>query len=194
MGLTLFLSILLLSILFLTWRKYKKIARRPKYQTLEKEGSIEIREYPPLIVAETKAKGGRKESIREGFIRVARYIFGENLSSKKIAMTSPVLQQEGAGFWNIYFLMPKKHTLETLPKPKDRDIRLRKLPAATKATIRFSGKPERENLEKHLSLLTSFLKKKRIQSTSSPTYAFYNPPWTLPIFRRNEIWLDIKRK
>ena len=57
------------------------------------EKNIEIRNYPPVIVAETEVAGERDKAISGGFRTIAGYIFGNNLSSQKVAMTAPVTQQ-----------------------------------------------------------------------------------------------------
>ena len=54
---------------------------------------IEIREYPPLLIAQTQAPGDRKTAANQGFRQLASYIFGGNTTKTKIAMTAPVIQQ-----------------------------------------------------------------------------------------------------
>jgi hypothetical protein len=56
----------------------------PRYQVKNKEGNIEVRVYPPLVVADVSTQGDREEAINEGFRILAKFIFGENKSKKSI--------------------------------------------------------------------------------------------------------------
>lgn len=196
---------LLIAIVLILWVCRLSRTEKPKYKIIEKEGKIEIREYGSMVVAQTQVEGERKAAIREGFRRIAAYIFGENSSSEKVAMTAPVLQEgsdqsvitEPGGqeinnvCWTVCFVMPTKFTLRTLPKPKDDRVHLRQLDRRWIATIRFSGETDTANLRSHLALLIAFLQERQVKAQSNPIFAFYNPPWTLPALRRNEIWIEI---
>jgi hypothetical protein len=58
---------------------------QPEYQVISSDGSIELREYGAMIVAEAEVKGERKASINEGFRLIGAYIFGANTPNAKIA-------------------------------------------------------------------------------------------------------------
>lgn len=66
---------------------------QPKYQLVEADKNIEIRDYGPTIAAEVEVSGERQKAISEGFRLIAGYIFGNNASQQKVAMTAPVTQQ-----------------------------------------------------------------------------------------------------
>jgi len=51
-----------------------------------------------------------------------------------------------------------------------------------------------DNVVRHEKKLLQHIKENQIQITSSPKYAFYNPPWTLPMMRRNEVMIEIVDK
>jgi hypothetical protein len=157
-----------------------------------------------MIVAEVHMKGDRVPAIRSGFRVLAHYIFGSNQAQQKISMTAPViqqaskipmsapvLQQKEKGEWIIRFIMPSTFTLNTLPKAKDSAIKLVEIPSKKYAVIRFSGSNTNENLKEHEDLLDQFLLKNHLKALAQPLYAFYNPPWILPLFRRNEIMIEI---
>ena len=122
-------------------------------------------------------------------------------ASGKIAMTAPVLQQpENAAStdaptedsrWQVRFVMPSAYSLETLPRPNSPKVSLREVPASRYAAIRFSGTSSPENLQQHRQELEAFLKERNLAALSAPAYAFYNPPWTLPFLRRNEVLIEI---
>lgn len=65
----------------------------PRFISVQTEGAVEIRDYPELIAAQAQVKGNRDVAIGEGFRLIADYIFGNNSTSKKVAMTAPVTQQ-----------------------------------------------------------------------------------------------------
>ena len=176
----------------------------------EKSNDFEIRAYNALVVAETIVEGNLDQASSAGFKRIADYIFGNNTapngSSKKISMTAPVtLEQKNekismtapvsmakdAGKWRIYFVMPSKYTLETLPIPNNKAVSLRALPARNFAALRFSGLAGEEKTAKKTEELLTWLKIKNIQAVGAPELARYNPPWTLPFLRRNEILVEI---
>jgi len=183
-------------------------ANEPEFKIIESHGNIEIREYPPLLVAEVRVEGERKEAISKGFRMLADYIFGNNAPRQKISMTSPVTQQEGEkiamtapviqqasdhnGHWKIRFVMPSEYTLETLPHPNNSEIEVVSVPAKSYAVIRFSGLASQESLQRHLGELIKYAKETNLKTLGEPIFAFYNPPWTLPFLRRNEVMMEVK--
>ena len=55
-------------------------------------------------------------------------------------MTSPVTRQQvGSGEFLVQFFMPQEWTLETLPKPDDDRINLRKAPERRYIVDRYTG-------------------------------------------------------
>jgi hypothetical protein len=189
------------------WGPIVSNVEQPKYELVEKDATIEIRDYGPMIVAEAVVSGARDKAIREGFRIIADYIFGDNLSSQKVAMTAPVMQQSGekiamtapvtqqaaGNSWRVRFVMPASYTLEALPQPRNPAVKLVQIEAKRFAVIRFSGLPGAASLERHTDELMEFVRSKRLAALSAPSYAFYNPPWTLPPLRRNEVMIQIAR-
>jgi hypothetical protein len=177
----------------------------PKYELVERSSNIELRDYAPMIVAEAAVSGERREAINKGFRIIASYIFGNNTTSQKVAMTAPVTQQgsekiamtapvtqQGDGMgWRVRFIMPSEYTMETLPKPNDPGVVLKEISARRVAAIRFSGLNTDDNLNRHAKELNDFLGQKNLTALSLPTYAFYNPPWTFPFLRRNEVMVEV---
>ena len=144
-----------------------------------------------MILAEVMVNGDRKEAIREGFRVIADYIFGNNSSSQKIAMTAPVQQQKAKDGWTISFVMPSEYSLTSLPKPSGDKLWVREVPSAKYVVIRFSGTSRQANLKKHEAVLLDYVSAHRLKVLGSIKYAFYNPPWTLPFLRRNELMLQL---
>lgn len=178
-----------------------------KYTVVQTEdGGLEIRNYAPALAAEADVSGERSAAISEGFKTIADYIFGNNQANDKVAMTAPVMQeqnqsiamtapviQEGAGNqWKVRFIMPSEYTLETLPKPNNPAVKIVTVPARKFAVIGFSGVPDDEDLHEKSDALTKWIQSKNLEVIGLPVYAFYNPPWTLPFLRHNEVMIEVK--
>lgn len=188
------------------WGPIMSNVEQAKYTVIEKHGDIEIREYAQMIVAETSVSGDREAAISDGFRVIADYIFGNNVSAEKVAMTAPVIQQPSSEKiamtapvtqsargkdWQVRFVMPASYKMKTLPQPVNKAVELKEIAASHYAVIRFSGMGDQKSLEKHTSALEAFIKEKGLKTVSAPTYAFFNPPWTLPPLRRNEVMVEI---
>lgn len=177
------------------------------YTVVRTQGDNEIRDYAPAIVAEATVIGGREEAISAGFKIIADYIFGNNNTSekvamtapviqqpsKKIAMTAPVTQQEAGDHWKVHFVMPASYTMATLPKPNNPEVTLKEMPGKRFAVERFSGTASEENLAQHTRALKAYVEGQKLHALATPVYAFYNPPWTLPFLRRNEVMVEIAK-
>lgn len=199
------ISLLLIIIAFVIWQKTAYKVDEPKYTVLKSEGPIEIRRYPALVVAEVKIKGQRFSSINSGFRLLADYIFGDNKNNQKIAMTAPVMQEKTTtsnystetqksqdDTWIVRFVMPSDFDITSLPHPNNSAVTLINLPAKVYVIIKFSGSNSDKNLQDHLTNILQYSKEHNLKITGEPIMAFYNPPWILPMFRRNEIMLELK--
>ena len=187
------------------WGPIASNVEQPKYQVIESSGNIEIRDYAPMIVAEAEVAGDRRDAIGKGFRIIADYIFGNNTAaqkvpmtapvtqqgSEKIALTAPVTQQGDGNIWRVRFVMPSSYTMEALPKPNNPAVKLKEIGAKRYAAIRFSGMADEDSLKRRTKKLNEFISAKNLTPLSAPTYAFYNPPWTLPFLRRNEVMVEI---
>ncbi len=187
----------------MAWSQIVSNVEQAKYQVILSEGNFEIRDYAPMIVAKTDVFGERKAAINEGFRVIADYIFGNNGPKKNVAMTAPVIQQQkismtapvtqqgSAGQWTVRFVMPAAYTMDTLPKPNNNAVVLEQVPGKRFAVIRFSGLSSEASLKDHTAELSAFILDKKLKILSEPSYAFFNPPWTLPFLRRNEVMIEI---
>ena len=182
--------ILLLSI-WAFWGIYISRVEQPKYAVVSQDGAIEVRAYQPMMVAEVLVEGPQRMAIRQGFRVLANYIFGGNQPQKKVSMTAPVQQQETKQGWYVRFVMPVSYTMVTLPKPNDPQIQLRAIPQSQYVVIRFSGTASPDQLQQQTQKLQGYVQKHALKTKGLRTYAFYDPPWTLPFLRRNEIMLAL---
>ncbi|MDO8713584.1 MAG: heme-binding protein [Polynucleobacter sp.] len=189
----------------------------PKYVLLEKSKPFELRAYAPRIVAEIKVDGDLDAASNQGFRLIAAYIFGKNQVSEKIAMTAPVGIESGdqsksakiamtapvtiegpksrdksnQNQWTVSFVMPAEYTLNTLPKPLDSQVKIREVPSERRAVITFSGFYNEDKVQEKTQALQDWIKARNMKSIGEPQFARYNPPWTLPFMRRNEVMIQV---
>ena len=181
----------------------------PDFKLLLKEDKFEIREYAPKIIAQVKVYGDFDNASSKGFKILADYIFGNNESvdgnsriemtapvemetvSQKIDMTTPIVTEDNDNTWFVSFIMPDKFTLATLPMPNDKQIKIISLPKEKYAVIVFSGLIRESSYQEKENLLNKYIKEKNLKTSGEIKIARYNPPWTLPFFRRNELMIKV---
>ncbi len=188
---------------------YAKGIEIPRYEVVSTHEGFELRRYAPRLVAEVEVEGPGREASNAGFRVLADFIFGNNTARGSIAMTAPVDRQAvseaiamtapvdrravGEERWVVTFTMPSKYTKETLPKPNDPRVKIRELSPTYYAAVRFSGAPGERKVKLRMDRLVGAVEDTGMQTAGSPPiYARYDPPWTLPILRRNEVLLELK--
>ena len=179
-------SLLLMSLVAITTLTLSPMAsaiEEPRYEVITawEEHSIELRSYAPRLLAVTTMTQGQNNGLRV----LAGYIFGGNTSDQKIAMTAPV-QRSMDDSAEMAFMMPAEYSLSDLPTPEDDRVSFREAPGYTAAVIQFSGWADMEKAEANWQVLQAFLTERDIAITGEPSLNQYNPPWTLPLMRRNE--------
>ncbi|MET0476108.1 MAG: heme-binding protein [Mycobacterium sp.] len=191
-----------LSVLGIRWG-----TEEPPHSTRRLGNGVEIRRYEPRIAAETTVTADEEAARTAGFRRLAGYIFGANDGGATIAMTAPVAQRrEGTkiamtapvaqsaaadGDWIIRFYMPSKWTMDELPSPDDDRVRLVTVPSETFAVLKFSGNRDAKAVAAYTERLENTLRAYGFEATGDPVAWFYDPPWTLPFVRRNEVAIPV---
>ncbi len=145
--------------------------------------------------------------MKEGFFRLANYIFGSNTLNEKMAMStpvfqgrsrkmvmaSPVLSEQKSDGWMMSFVLPSKYKLESLPRPLVKNIEILKIPSLVVATIRYNGiNSESKINEKSCELISWLEDKEDLNIISEPRCAQFDSPYVLPFFRRNEIHITVQ--
>jgi hypothetical protein len=186
----------------------------PQFSTIEKSEAFELRAYAPQLVAEVKVEGDLDTASSQGFRLIAAFIFGQNQVSEKISMTVPVGIEtaqstkiamtvpvgieaskdsaKGINQWVFSFVMPSEYTMATLPKPLNPLVTIRELPAQKRAAITFSGFYNEAKVLEKTKALEEWIKSKQWQAIGNPQFARYNPPWSIPFMRRNEILITVR--
>jgi hypothetical protein len=173
----------------------------PNYTVIKKYEDIELREYPQMMLVSTGEQGEYEDMSNKAFMRLFNYISGENDKSEKISMTSPVFMHnnkasdslnEDNNDWVMSFIVPKDYSQDSVPSPQHTNVSLQELESKVFAVIRFSGTLDQELILKNKKLLTEYLLSAQLQYKDNEYYvAAYNPPWTLPNFRRNEVLIEV---
>jgi len=172
---------------------------------------VEIRQYGARIAAQTAVVADEEAARSAGFRRLAGYIFGANHEDAKIAMTAPVDQRPATGDgqqiamtapvaqqvgrdgrWVIRFYMPGKWSLDTLPTPDDQRVELVEVAPETVAVLRFSGDRGPGSVAARTDQLRETLRATGFEPVGDAVAWYYDPPWTLPFRRRNEIALPVR--
>ena len=176
-----------------------------RYKIIKKEGKKEVRLYEPYLMASVVFKTQR-EMDRKGFRILADYIFGNNISmtspvlsqgedigmtapvftaGEDIGMTSPVFTNQDE--YKMTFVMPARYTINNLPRPNNEQIIIEEVPSRQMAAIQFNGRRSQARNIRFAKELKAWIRSNGMELSSAAVYAGYNPPWTLPVFRRNEV-------
>jgi hypothetical protein len=192
------------------WQLARLFTEQPRYELEARLGALEIRRYPPRWVAETRVQNSWDAALPEGFRRLARYIFGGNQASRqrargseKLAMTAPVNVRVGRGLVGtreeaaktshvVSFNLPSGRSRESLPRPDDERVTIALKPEARMAVLRYRGRRDGDTVAaKFLELLVA-LRRAGLRHRGNPQFAGYDPPSTLPLLRRNEVWIELE--
>lgn len=205
------LSLLILTLLFLAIGDSALALEEPEFELVAERSAYEIRRYEPYIVAEVDVYAESERGAgNAAFGILAGFIFGENKPRTKMAMTAPVeatrkpgnkgekmrmtapVESVSTGDTYTYaFVMERQYTLETLPEPVDPRIRIVTRPARYVAVLRYSGSWSEKNYARHRAELMTALEADGLAPTGPVTLARFNSPFALPVFRRNEVQVEI---
>ena len=158
-----------------------------KFSIVHKTEMYEVRKYSERLVAQAiNDKNG------DTFRKLFNYIGGANNSSKKIEMTTPVTQTKKNNISFMQFYLPSKFNEKTIPIPSNSDVKITLMKEGYFAVIKYSGRSSDKNFMKYSKILHEKLLEDKIVINGVAIKATYNPPWTPPPFRRNEVMLNIK--
>lgn len=168
----------------------------PRYTVLVSDPPFEVRRYAAFTVAQTQIGGDFDAASRQGFRRIAGYIFGDNLQTelgaqRKISMTAPVTVVPEDQGWRMHFVMPSAESLQTLPRPLNPHIQLRPVPEHEVVAVRFSGFTTQSSIQEHTDQLRRWAQSRNLKLSPTAQVARYDDPFTLPWNRRNEILIEL---
>jgi len=174
-----------------------RLEEEPKFDVVETSDEIEVRRYRPALLAEITLPGGHDRAVDQAFDRLSAYIFGENSTQAKMHMTIPVYQREGvsdapwmkakSGEWTIGFFLGNDLAPEDVPKPTDKSIQLRTVPARSIAVVRYTGNNTDERRAEARDKLRGWLAlHPEYRADTSVYWAQYDAPFVVPFLKRNE--------
>ena len=157
------------------------------YKVVRRDGKVELRDYPALVVAETPMHGADNS-----FMRLFHFISGENAAKQKIAMTTPVFMSNADSTnATMAFVMPAKSAADKLPQPTESGVTLKQIPGGEFAVLRFSGGRSVKTATNAVAQLKTWLVQEKISPVGEPVFAYFDPPWTPSFLRRNEIMFRV---
>jgi hypothetical protein len=174
----------------------RALYEQPPYEVVGRAGpAVEVRRYGPRLAAETALDPGTRD---RAFGLLAGYIFGKNRArgggggSAKIAMTTPVeMANSGPPRVAMRFFLPRSLSRETAPEPADGRVRVVEVPAETLAVLRFSGATDDARIAERKAALLRELDGSAWAPAGEPVFLGYDPPFTPPFLRRNEVAVPV---
>ena len=161
------------------------------YEILEKEKALELRHYERLVLVTTAMPKGMTNQ-RVPFRKLFDYISGKNVSTKEIPMTAPVLlEQVNQSTESMAFVLPRSFSIDTAPLPRDPSVKLEEVVNYTVASITFSGSFNQDSINEHKTMLEEWMARKGFEKIGDAKAAGYNPPFTIPALRRNEVLIPV---
>ena len=184
------------------------------YLLIAHERGFELRHYPAYVVAEVTVAGEFDQAGSAGFGPLVGFIGGRNLASQKIAMTAPVLQaaqsqnaegqeiamtapviqQANADGHTVQFVMPAGMSVEKMPMPADARVSVKQISAHDAAVFRYSGRTTEKIFNRHAMELLDHVTKSGYEVVGPVRSARFDPPWTPPFMRRNEVIVPVRKK
>jgi hypothetical protein len=167
--------------------------QEPPYSVVEACDLYEVRDYEEYSVASTNMPQG-EDMLTAGtsFNALAGYLFGDNQESKAMGMTTPVTTTS-LGEMRFYLAEPK------IPLPLESDeVDIMEIPAARLAVRKFTGFATDGEIARQKDTLLQALEMDGVEldvphGAIVPHVVFqYNPPYTIPIVRRNEIAVPVR--
>lgn len=174
------------------------------------EDGIELRRYGARTAAQVVLERNDPEANDNGsFGILAGYIFGDNRGEQSIDMTSPVAVAEGeeiamtapvettqgaGGRYTMRFFLPAAYSVANAPVPNDPRVEIVEVPPTTVAALRFTGLAGDETVAERRRALLATLDGSQWQPVGTPAALYYDPPWTLPFLRRNEVAVEVEAR
>ena len=183
----------------------------PQYRVVSKHEGYEIREYEGYTVASTSMTKVEEPytmddltSGGEAFNALAAYLFGANDQKEVMEMTTPVTTTSTG---EMRFYLKEKEDGGSFPQPvaendeifnEKGSVKIQEIPAATLAVAKFTGFVTEGEVERQKDALLTALAIDGVEidvphASPVPHVIFqYNPPYTLPVLRRNEIGIPVR--
>ena len=155
-----------------------------KYEVVKQIENIEIRFYPPSLMAKVSSGGG--------FMKLFQYISGKNAKNEKMAMTTPVHMTNENNKSTMEFVLPSKYSLDNIATPNDKNIKIYNSKPGYYAAITYGGYSNSEKVKKNHSTVLNKLKAEDFKTLNDkPIILSYNSPYKF-FSRRNEVLVEVE--
>ena len=154
------------------------------YEVIQIIDNLEIRFYPPAMMAKTKGNTGNP------FSTLFRYISGANQNNEKIEMTTPVYMYPENGTSAMEFVLPKKYMQQDAPAPSGTNVKIYESKPGYFAAVRYGGYSNASKVKLNTNRLMDEIQKHNLKMISNPVVLSYDSPYKI-MNRRNEILVEI---
>jgi hypothetical protein len=113
--------------------------------------------------------------------------------AQEMEMTAPDAAAGTADGVTMRFFLPGKITRDNAPVPNDPRVRIVAVPEETIAALTFSGRGTKAALDAKTRELRGALAGSSWRAAEEPYALFYDPPFTIPFLRRNEVAVRVTR-
>lgn len=189
MWILLFIAVLVAGVVLAGCQTTRSRYASAPYQLVRASGPFELRDYPQLTLVETTMSTVNGDN--NSFMRLFHFISGSNAANQKIAMTTPVFMAGSGTNSTMAFVLPANMNARDVPRPSDAAIQVREVTAGRFAVFRFRGGRNARNEDRALQQLRAWMKSEALSETAGPVFGYFDPPWTLPFLRRNEVMLRV---
>src|SRR6478735_11866279 len=188
------------------------------FELVQRYPHFELRRYPAYVVAEIRVNASFDRAGNAAFRHLFNYINGRNTASQKLAMTAPVIQGNGTpadtarklamtapvlqsgplagddapADFVVAFVLPAGLTAETAPVPTSPGVRIRAVPGALSAALRFTGRGTRSAFAQRNDGLQAALTLAGLTAVGPPRFARFDPPFKPWFLRHNEVVQDVQ--
>lgn len=177
----------------LRWQLQRWFTDEPAYEIERRIGDLEIRRYEPRVEAHVRvADVNFEDALHDGFRKLFSYIGGGNTRGEKLKMTTPVINHPRAVTHTVAFVMPPDRPLASLPQPEDDGVRLVEQPVRRIAVLRYRGSYSNKNFQEAQARLRDLVADAGLEAAGEPVFAGFDPPSTLPLLRRSEVWIELQ--
>jgi hypothetical protein len=189
--------VFLIAVLVLGWAAWAVCSPdRDAYETAaytletppEREGDPEIRVYAALALVTTPLAPPERPGEDSAFGRLFAFISGANAAERKISMTTPVFMDSG----RMSFVVPRDVASAGTPAPRSPEVTLGAFPPGRYLALRFPGGRGGGNPEDAERRLRQWAGERDHDVAGDAVFAYYDPPWTPPPLRRNEVLLRLR--
>lgn len=188
------LGAIIVALAYFGWKLTARSAyESAEYTVLESDRAFETREYPDLMMATTNTQF-ESQGDDGSFMRLFRYISGENEEERKVAMTTPVFMRRDAEEipGQMGFVIPMKIAEEQIPKPVEGKVQIQKRRGGRFAVIRFDGRLNSDSFANADERLRTWMSTRGLVGEGNAESAGYDPPWTPGPLRRNEVLIRLQ--